>query len=94
MSLSNAVKNFKIVFTKKAEKELKSIGKRDSQNIVTKFQQLVNGSENIDVKKMVSTQVSMYRLRSGEYRAIFEIHNGELVVLVIKVGHRRDIYDH
>lgn len=33
-----------------------------------------------------------WRVRTGDYRIIYEIHDGELVVLVLRVGHRRDIY--
>ncbi len=33
-----------------------------------------------------------FRVRSGDYRVIYEIHDDRLVVLVIRVGHRRDVY--
>lgn len=32
------------------------------------------------------------RIRVGDYRVIYEINNGELVILVLKIGHRRDVY--
>ena len=34
-----------------------------------------------------------WRVRTGDFRIIYEIHDAELVVLVIKVGHRRDVYE-
>lgn len=34
-----------------------------------------------------------WRVRTGDYRIIYEIHDAELVVLVVKVGHRRDVYE-
>ncbi|WP_217994858.1 type II toxin-antitoxin system RelE family toxin [Methylogaea oryzae] len=34
----------------------------------------------------------LYRLRSGDYRVIYRIENAELLVLVVKVGHRREVY--
>ena len=34
-----------------------------------------------------------WRVRTGDYRIIYEIHDGKLVVLVLRVGHRRDIYE-
>lgn len=34
-----------------------------------------------------------WRVRTGDFRIIYEIHDRQLVVLVIKVGHRRDVYD-
>lgn len=34
-----------------------------------------------------------WRVRTGGYRIVYEIHDGRLVVLVVAVGHRRDVYD-
>lgn len=34
-----------------------------------------------------------WRVRTGDYRIVYEIHDGKLLVLVIAVGHRRDIYE-
>ena len=33
-----------------------------------------------------------YRVRIGDYRIIYEVHDGELVVLVLRLGHRREVY--
>jgi mRNA interferase RelE/StbE len=34
-----------------------------------------------------------WRVRTGDFRIIYEIHDRELVILVVKVGHRRDVYE-
>jgi mRNA interferase RelE/StbE len=34
-----------------------------------------------------------WRVRTGDFRIIYEIHDAALVVLVVKVGHRRDVYE-
>jgi mRNA interferase RelE/StbE len=34
-----------------------------------------------------------WRVRTGEYRIVYEIHDNELVVLVLRMGHRREVYD-
>ncbi|TQN42167.1 mRNA interferase RelE/StbE [Blastococcus colisei] len=34
-----------------------------------------------------------WRVRTGDFRIIYEIHDGQLLILVIKVGHRRDVYE-
>ena len=34
-----------------------------------------------------------WRVRTGDYRVIYEIHDGELLVLVLRMAHRREIYD-
>jgi mRNA interferase RelE/StbE len=38
------------------------------------------------------TNEDAYRIRVGDYRVIYNIHDDQLVVLVIDVGHRRDVY--
>ena len=37
--------------------------------------------------------VGEWRVCTGYFRIIYEIHDGELIVLVVKVGHRRDVYE-
>lgn len=48
-------------------------------------------SERADVKKLAG-YCDRYRLRVGDYRVIYEIADAELVILVIGVGHRREVY--
>jgi len=43
------------------------------------------------VEKLAGQQ-QRYRLRQGRYRIIYEIQDEELIVVVVKVGHRRDVY--
>jgi mRNA interferase RelE/StbE len=35
----------------------------------------------------------LYRIRIGDYRVVYQIHDRQLRVLIVRVGHRRDIYD-
>lgn len=44
-----------------------------------------------DIKKLAGHE-DRYRLRVGDYRVIYEIRDGQLVILVVGVGHRREIY--
>lgn len=47
--------------------------------------------EDADVKKLAGLE-DLYRLRVGDFRVAYRIDNGRLVVLAVKVGHRRDVY--
>jgi mRNA interferase RelE/StbE len=47
--------------------------------------------EDSDVKKLAG-QEGLYRLRVGNYRVAYQIDNGRLVILVVKIAHRRDVY--
>jgi mRNA interferase RelE/StbE len=42
--------------------------------------------------KALTGEPGVFRLRVGDYRVLYEIHDDELIVLVVKVGHRREVY--
>ena len=86
-----ALKGYKIIYSNIARKELAKIDQAYVIKITQKFQDLVNGSPNIDLKKLHGP-LERYRLRVGIYRAIFEIHDKIVSILVITVGHRKDVY--
>jgi mRNA interferase RelE/StbE len=44
-----------------------------------------------NIKKLAGPE-DFYRLRVGDYRVVYEIRDGELIIVVVGVGHRRDIY--
>ncbi|WP_381693707.1 type II toxin-antitoxin system RelE family toxin [Streptomyces laurentii] len=47
--------------------------------------------EDADIKKLAGPS-GLYRLRVGSYRVAYQLHDGELVILVVEVGDRRDVH--
>ncbi len=45
-----------------------------------------------NIKKLAGTKEDYYRLRVGSYRIIYEKRNKELIILIIRIGHRKEIY--
>ena len=45
-----------------------------------------------NIKKLSGTKEDYYRLRVGSYRIIYEKRDKELIILIIRIGHRREIY--
>jgi mRNA interferase RelE/StbE len=43
-------------------------------------------------KAMAGQAFGTYRVRTGDYRIVYEVHDDRLVVLVIRIGHRREVY--
>lgn len=80
-------------FTAAAQRQLRSISRHDAMRILTALTALGDAPyrEDADVKKL-SGPSGLYRLRVGHYRVAYQVDNGELVILVIKVGDRRDVY--
>jgi mRNA interferase RelE/StbE len=85
------VGKYKVLIKPSAVKELESIPhKKDRQRIVERISALVDdpgphGSQKLSGK-------DRFRLRQGSYRIIYAIEDDALVVYVVKIGHRKDVY--
>ncbi len=72
-------------------KSLKRYPKRDLIRIKKKIEKLGNDPPPPNKTKMKGDN-PFHRIRCGNYRIIYEIHADILVILVVKVGHRQDVY--
>lgn len=81
----------KIIFTNSAADQLKKINPTAQRLIVEKIKKLNPSSQNNNIKKLTGCD-NLYRLRVGDYRVIYQIRNLELIILVLKIGHRKDVY--
>ncbi len=80
---------YKILITKRALKDLEKIGSKEKTRIGDKIKLLTN--DPIGSSKKLSTPIiGSYRFRVGDYRVIFDIEDGKVIVL--RIGHRKDIY--
>jgi mRNA interferase RelE/StbE len=77
-----------VTYTNAAVKALRKMPASDAKVLIEKLDVYAATGEG-DVKRLVGLQ-GRYRLRHGDWRAIFEIQDG---VLVVKVAHRREIYE-
>lgn len=81
---------YHIQFTEKAQKELEKLERGIQERIISVLERARIRPE-VHFTKLVGE--SGYRLRIGVYRLIADIDNGKLIILVIKVGHRKNIYN-
>lgn len=79
--------NYNINLTKKAEKFIKKQDKDTQKRIIRAIIELPEG----DVKKLKGMN-ELYRLRIGDFRAIFEKNDNELIIVVIDIGNRGQVY--
>jgi len=77
-------------FTDEAKRRIRKLEKPVQAKIVVALDRLA-GTGHGDVKKLAGT-VNDWRLRVGDYRVIFRRGNDRLVILVLELGHRRDVY--
>ena len=80
--------NYKIVIERKAEKFILRQPKEQQLRILSAINNLPSTG---DIKKLKG-HLDVYRLRVGTYRIIYSIDNGNLIVCVIDVGNRGDVY--
>jgi len=81
---------YELRFRKSVGKDLDPIPKRDVQRIVNAIRTLADDPRPPQSIKLSAAE--KYRLRCGVYRILYEIHDEALVICVVKVGHRKDVY--
>jgi mRNA interferase RelE/StbE len=80
-------------FTAAAQRQLRAIERATAMRILAALTELGDDPyrEDADVKKLTGPS-GLYRLRVGNYRVAYQVLDGELLVLVVRVGDRRDVY--
>lgn len=84
------MEKYSIRIKKSAAKELAKIPQHDLRRIIDKIQSLAIDPRPVGSQKLSSFE--LYRIRQGDYRIIYNINDTEIVIEIIKIGHRRDIY--
>ena len=85
------MESFRVELAKGVEKDLRKIPARQVEKICTAIHKLSLNPKPAGCVKLVGYDIE-YRIRVGDYRVIYQIHDSVLVILVIEIGHRKDIY--
>ena len=85
---------WKISFTKNALKQLSKLDREIARLIVRFLEEKIAGSSDARLygHALVGDQKGRWRYRIGDYRVVCELRDSELLVLVVTVGHRKEIY--
>ena len=81
---------YRVILPKSVQKELDRLPDEITKRILTRLAGLEANPRPPDVKKLKGRYA--WRIRVGDYRVIYEIHDRVLQIVVITVGHRREIY--
>jgi len=81
---------YRVEIKKSAAKEIKQLPKKDLKKVLAKIHGLSEDPRPIDCKKLSAQE--KYRIRCGHYRILYLIEDDVLIVYVVKVGHRREVY--
>ena len=80
---------FDLFFTAESKRFLKKLNKADKIRIISTLERCKIRPHSY-VKKLVSSPY--FRLRVGDYRVILDVKSGKLLIIVVEIGHRRNIY--
>ena len=82
---------YEIEITGRAERAFKKLDRRIAQRFYARLKWIANSGDPFQHVKRL-TGVELFSLRVGDYRAILDIKRDRLVILVVKGGHRSDVY--
>lgn len=81
---------YELVYSDTALKQLRKLDKPLQSRIISAIERLRIRPESCDIKKLVGIQG--FRFRVGDYRVIFDIEEQQVRILVLHIGHRKNIY--
>lgn len=81
---------YEIIFSDRAKKQLKELEKHLQERIIKALERIRLRPEAFATKLVGEPS---YKFRIGDYRVIMDVDKGRLIILVIKIGHRRNIYE-
>lgn len=87
--------SFRVELTESAKKQLKKLDKYTQKIILLWLDKNLSGCDNPRVhgKPLSANRMGQWRYRVGDYRIIAKIEDDKLIILVIAIGHRREIYN-
>ncbi len=81
---------YEVVFSDKAERQLRKLERSIQERVIAVLERIRMRPESY-VDKLVGEPG--YKIRVGDYRAILDVGNENMRIIILKVGHRKNIYD-
>lgn len=82
--------SYSLEIKRSAAKELAQVPSKDRERIVARIQALADDPRPVGAEKLSGQE--RYRVRQGDYQILFEIEDEILRIMVVKIGHWRDVY--
>jgi mRNA interferase RelE/StbE len=84
------VASYRVLIKPSAAQELEALPKRDRARLVERITELASAPRPTGSEKLSGEE--KYRVRQGVYRVVYSVDDGTRVVIVVKIGHRKDVY--
>lgn len=83
---------YKIVISSKAQRDFKKLDLQIQKRIATTIISLEKNRTPQQFKPLKGYEIAQFRLRIGDYRILYDVYDENKTVLILRIGHRRDIY--
>ncbi len=82
---------YRVAFSRTADRQLEALPENVRLRVSAHIEALAENPRPVGAKRLAGPRV-LYRLRIGDYRVVYDIQEDVLVVLVVALGHRKDVY--
>lgn len=86
------MKTYKVTIRKNVAKAIKKLPKATIKAVLSKIKALYTDPRPEGCKKLIGTE-NLWRIRSGDYRIVYSIEDEQLMVEVVRVRHRKEVYE-
>lgn len=83
---------YKVKVKNSAQKEIRTLASRELRNKIVDIIDGLYTNPTPDDAKKIKGSSNVYRIRQGNYRIVYQVYESELIVIVIRVRHRKDAY--
>ena len=82
--------SYRLLIKSSAAKELEGLPLKDRRRVATRLRRLASDPRPTGTEKLAGQ--GKYRLRQGDYRILYSVDDAALTVVIVKIGHRREVY--
>ena len=83
---------YSIEITPAAQRQLRKLERHLQRRVARRIEALAEDPRPPGVVKLTDVSPPLYRVREGEYRILYRIHDDKLLVLLVRIGHRSEAY--
>ncbi len=83
---------FAIEITRPAQRQLRKLDRRARARVSARIDLLAEDPRPAAVKRLQATAAVLYRVREGDYRIVYQVEDERLLILVVTIGHRKEVY--
>ena len=82
--------SYRLLIKPSAAKELEDLPLKERRRVATRLQRLASHPRPTGAEKLSGQD--KYRLRQGDYRVLYSVDDAAFIVVIVKIGHRREVY--